>query len=156
MLNWRQHMSGGKQPRAHTPEIIMHIVRNASIVLALGLAFSGAMAGEIADLDMVSNGAVNHSVGFLATARQNIGVAPIDNTAIAATGAKGNGKVTDSTAVATGASKVAAGFLSTAHQQIGGAQNDSKLSNSMIVATGSVNNAGGFLSTAEQNIGVVK
>ena len=53
----------------------MQVVRKASIVVALGLAFSGAMAGEITGSTVLSTGAVNTSAGFLSTARQNIGVA---------------------------------------------------------------------------------
>ncbi|HSW20040.1 MAG TPA: hypothetical protein VLJ86_22665 [Ramlibacter sp.] len=116
----------------------MPVARNASIVLALGLAVSGAMGGEIQGYSVVSTGAVNASAGSLATARQNIGV--VDN----------------STVMASGAGKVADGSLSTARLQIVGAQGDGKPSNPMFVARDSGNTAGGFQSTAAQRTGVAE
>ena len=53
----------------------MQVVRKASVLVALGLVFGGAMAGEITGSTVLSTGAVNTSAGFLSTARQNIGVA---------------------------------------------------------------------------------
>ena len=54
----------------------MQVVRKASVLVALlGLAFGGAMAGEITGSTVLSTGAVNTSAGFLSTADQSIGVA---------------------------------------------------------------------------------
>ena len=85
----------------------MQVARKVSVLVALGLGFGAAMAGEIAGSTVLSSGAVNSSVGFLASARQNIGVA------------EQNGKITNSTVIVSGATNTAAGFLSSATQSVG-------------------------------------
>jgi hypothetical protein len=116
----------------------MPVARIASIVLALGLAVSGANGGEIQGYSGVSTGAVNTSAASLATARQNIGV------------------VENSTVIATGAGKVADGSLPTARLRMVGAQVDGKPGNPIVVARDSGNTAGGFQSTAAQRTGVAE
>ena len=74
----------------------MQVARKVSVLVALGLGFGAAMAGEIADSTVLSTVNVNTSVGFLATARQNIGVA------------EQNGKIKNSTVIATGSTNTAA------------------------------------------------
>lgn len=119
----------------------MNAARNASIVLALGLAFSGAMGGEIQGAYVVSAGAVNTSAGFLAKARQNIGVA------------EQSGKVTNNTVIVNGAANTAAGFPA---QSVGRATQKCKIANSDILGQGLNNTAAGFLSTATQEVGCAK
>jgi ribosomal protein S6 len=122
----------------------MQVARKVSILVALGLGFGAAMAGEIAGSTVLSTGNVNTSVGFLATARQNIGVA------------EQNGKITNSTVIASGTTNTAAGFLSTANQSVGRASQNGTITNSVVVGTALNNTAGGFLSTATQEVGFAK
>jgi hypothetical protein len=101
-------------PLGPSQEIIMQVARKASLVLALGLAASGAMGGEIQGYSVGSPGAGNTSAGFLATARQNIGVV------------EPGGKVTDGKVIATGAASTAAGLPSQAPQSAGRAPQNGK------------------------------
>jgi hypothetical protein len=120
-------------PLGPSQEIIMHAARNASIVLALGLALSGAIGGEIEGAYAVSIGTVNTSAAFLATARQNIGVV--------------EQSVTNNTVIVNGAANTAAGLPA---QSVSRATQNGKIANSDILGQGLNNTAAGFLSTATQ------
>ena len=98
----------------------MQVVRNASLLVALGLAFSGAIAGEITNSGVVATGAANTSAGFLSSARQNVGVA------------EQNGKINGTLVISNGTVNTAAGFLSNATQSVGRATQNGTISNTNI------------------------
>lgn len=115
----------------------MHVARNASIVLALGLAVSGAMAGEIQGAYGVP-GTVEISAAHLATARRNIGVAVQV------------GKNTHSKVTVNAPASTAAGFRSTGTPSVGCAMQNGSIANSEVLGQGMSHTAAGFLATARE------
>jgi hypothetical protein len=149
----------------------MHIVRNASIVLASvspsvaqwhEIAGPGAVhrrrrfrpllvhsapehawpsKGKITNSTVIVNGAANTAAGFMSTATQSVGRATQ------------NGKITNSVILGQGLNNTAVGFNSTATQEVGFAKDNGTVQNSMVQANGASNVAAGFSATARQKIG---